>query len=240
MVASRWKSFGASVRGPGHARMCMPNQDYYIVASCIWGDVIVVSDGVGSCPTSEWGSAAACRAVLSVARSWSEKEGVGALVERIQSTWLERVKPFEPNKSSATCLFAIRPQTGQITLGMLGDGLIVALKTDNSCLELTEDKEDAFSNQTEALTANTHFNQWRTAFVSQKECCALLLCTDGIADDLLPDKRQAFARHIYEQGQRFAAVTVAREVRKMLEEWPVPHHSDDKTLVCLYKCEEDA
>ena len=240
MVASLWKSFGASVRGPGHVRMCLPNQDYYIVDNCLWGDIVVVSDGVGSCATSECGSAAACRAVVSAGRDWNDEDGIPILVERIQSAWLEHVKPFDPNDSSATCLFAIRPQNGPITIGMLGDGLIVALMSDGSSLELSEDKAEAFSNQTEALTTNTQVCQWRTASIVQKDCCALLLCTDGIADDLLPDRRKAFARHIYEQGQQYAAVTVARELRKMLEEWPVPHHSDDKTLVCLYRGEVEA
>ena len=64
MVTSQWRHFGISVRGPGHVRACLPNQDAFHVDSYKWGDVAVVSDGVGSCPTSEHGSSAACRAVV--------------------------------------------------------------------------------------------------------------------------------------------------------------------------------
>ncbi len=240
MVTVRWKSFGASVRGPGHVRVCVANQDSFRVASHIWGDVAVVSDGVGSCRNSEYGSIAACTAVVRTAESWNEIHNIDALAVQIHTSWLDHIQPFKPKCCAATCLFAIRPAEGRMILGMLGDGLVAVLKTDGSYMELCEDKDDRFSNQTAALSEKTPLEQWRTASIAQEECCAVLLCTDGVADDLLPEKREAFVRHIYTQGQKFAAVTVARELRRMLENWPVPKHSDDKTLVCLYQCQEDA
>ena len=241
MGLMRWESFGASVRGPSHVRAWLPNQDSYGVVSHMWGDVGIVSDGVGSRPTSEYGSDAACRAVVMAAWDWENMANdVDALLERIHLNWLACIKPFDPRKSAATCLFSFRPANGRIILGMLGDGLIAVLKTDGTVKELTEDKDGSFSNQTDALSENTKPKQWRTASVAQEECLAVLLCTDGVADDLLPERRDAFVRHIYEQGQKLAPATVARELRKMLEDWPVPKHSDDKTLVCLYRCEDEA
>jgi len=58
-----WKSYGASVRGPGHVATCEPNQDAWTSFHRVWGDGIVVSDGVGSKPFANVGSDAACFAV---------------------------------------------------------------------------------------------------------------------------------------------------------------------------------
>ncbi|OQC13280.1 MAG: hypothetical protein BWX73_02456 [Lentisphaerae bacterium ADurb.Bin082] len=237
-MTSAWKAFGASVRGTSHICACLPNQDFFIIARHLWGDVIVASDGLGSRPTSEYGSKAACRAVVQAAWNWKNMKGdTERLLAQIHKNWLACVEPFEPQKSMATCLFAIRPAEGQIIFGMLGDGLAAVITTDGAYKELVDDKEDSFSNQTDALSEKTQTKHWRIASVAQHECCAVLLCTDGVADDLLAKKRGDFVRHIYEQGQQLASVTMARELRKMLEGWPVPKHSDDKTLVCLYRRE---
>ena len=34
-----------------------------------------------------------------------------------------------------------------------------------------------------------------------------------------------------------AQVTASRLAREMLENWPVPKHSDDKTIACLFRAE---
>ncbi len=239
MVTTRWKSVGASVRGPGHARACMPNQDSFKIVQNIYGNTVVVSDGVGSRSTSHYGSYAACRAVANAARNWMQMNGsTDELIEQIHANWISGIKPFNPENCSATCLFAICPMEGPIVLGMLGDGLIGVLKKDGSYLELNEDKTNSFSNQTIALSEKNTIRQWKTALIGQEECVAILLCTDGISDDLIPEKRNGFIEHIYHQVQKISLITAARNLRKMMEKWPVPKHSDDKTLVFLYKCRE--
>ncbi len=239
MVIEYWKAFGASVRGPGHARKSIANQDAFRAVHHFWGDVVVVSDGVGSLPTSDYGSATACRAVIESAKMWNEMNSdTNTLIEQIHTKWLSLVKPFDPNSCSATCLFAIRPVKGPIVLGMLGDGLIGVLKNNDEFIEFNEDKNEGFSNQTNALTKTTPANLWQTAFIPQEDCSAIVLCTDGVADDLIPEKREGFVRHIYHQGGKNNIIKATRDLRKMLENWPVPKHSDDKTLVCYYRHQE--
>lgn len=240
MVMDKWKIFGASVRGPGHIRSGLPNQDAFKIYRSSWGEIAIVSDGVGSHRTSEYGSQAACRAVIRAARSWRKKgECIDFLLTDILQNWLIEVEPFSPEESSATCLFVIRPRKGKIVLGMLGDGLVALLKTDGAYEELIDNKEDNFSNQTIALSRNIRVAHWRTLEIDLEKCCAIVLCSDGVADDLLPDRRADFVRNLYEQGQKHAVVTLAREVRKMLENWPVPKHSDDKSLVCMCRPQEN-
>lgn len=238
-MTSKWRHLGTSVRGPGHVRAGVPNQDAFHVHSYKWGDVAVVSDGVGSCPASEHGSSAACRAVVESIESWTlEGADVNALLERIYCNWLKWVKPFRPCESAATCLFAFRPVEGDMIFGMLGDGLIAILKNGGSYVELCDNKEDCFSNQTAALSAETRTAQWRVTVIAQEECNAVLLCTDGVADDLRPESREAFVRWVFEKGQPLSIVSMTRGIRKMLENWPTPKHTDDKTIACLFRREE--
>jgi serine/threonine protein phosphatase PrpC len=69
----------------------------------------------------------------------------------------------------------------------------------------------------------------------EEDCAAVLLCTDGVADDL--DNVDGFVKGFIEAHRPLAAVSANRHVREMLENWPTPKHSDDKTIACL--CRED-
>ena len=236
MVKSDWRLFGTSVRGPGHVRTGLPNQDALRIVKRKWGDVVVVSDGVGSCPTSDRGSFAACLAVIRSACQWTKTlSGPDELLKSIHQNWIKRLGVFSPRESAATCLFAFRPIAGRMILGMLGDGLIAVLKSDGSYAELSDDKVECFSNQTAALSENVPVGRWRTMAIEQDECDAVFLCTDGIADDLLPERREEFVRWIFDNAQPLSKSALKCEMRKMLEQWPTPKHSDDKTLAALFR-----
>jgi len=238
-----WKSFGASVRGPGHIAEGLPNQDALMSFHHTWGDGIVVSDGVGSKPFSNFGSEAACLAVACAALVCRIKGEVSHaeinrdfLLEQIRYHWLSNIRPLEPRDCSSTCLFALRFSDGLIHLGMLGDGLVAALKSDGSVVSLTEDKGHGFSNITIALSQNVSPKAWRYLSLPEEKCIAVLLCTDGVADDL--DDVDGFVSGFIEANCFIAAISANRRTREMLEAWPTPKHSDDKTIACLFR--EDA
>lgn len=240
MGMTLWKSFGASVRGPGHITEGLPNQDMWMSFHHAWGDVVVVSDGVGSKPFSNFGSKAACLAVDSAATACRIKTDQSYveisrdfLLERILHYWSTSLSPLELRKCSATCLFALRFGDGLIRLGMLGDGLIAALKLDGSYIFLAEDKERSFSNITTALSPNVSPHEWQYVSLPEKECRAILLCTDGVADDL--DDVDGFASGFIEAHGSIARISANRRIREMLEKWPTPKHSDDKTIACLFR-----
>ncbi len=243
MGMTLWKSIGASVRGPGHIAEGLPNQDAWMSFHHAWGDGVVVSDGVGSKPFSNFGSDAACLAVGCAALAYRIKADTSHvetnrdfLFERIQHHWLSNIRPLEPRDCSATCLFALRFGDGLIHLGMLGDGLIAALKSDSSVASLSEDKGYGFSNITTALSPNVSPNEWRYFSLPEEECIAVLLCTDGVADDL--DDVDGFVSGFIEAHCSMAEISANRRTREMLEKWPTPKHSDDKTIACLFR--EDA
>ena len=109
----------------------------------------------------------------------------------------------------------------------------VAVKTDGSVVSLSEDKSQGFSNITAALSPNVAAKDWRHLSLPEEECAAVLLCTDGVADDL--DNVDGFVKGFIEAHRALAAMIANRHTREMLESWPTPKHSDDKTIACLFR-----
>lgn len=229
-----WKSYGASVRGPGHVATGEPNQDAWASFHRVWGDGIVVSDGVGSKPFPDVGSDAACFAAKHAACAWSDDPNLApdVLFEHIRSLWLSSVAPLAPRDCAATCLFAFRLRD-LLHVGMLGDGLASAIRSDGSVLSLAEDKSHGFSNITAALSPNVSPQDWRYLSLPAAECIAVLLCTDGVSDDL--DNPDGFVTGLVDACRPLAAASASRHMRHMLGNWPTPRHSDDKTIACLYR-----
>lgn len=228
-----WKSFGASAVGPGHIATGTPNQDSWASFHHVWGDCIAISDGLGSKPLSNFGSHAACFAVEQAFRACRDKTEIdhGFLTNLIITNWLSRITPLKPSDCAATCLFALRLRDGSIRVGMLGDGLVAALKLDGSVVSLSEDKLQGFSNITAALSSTTSSKDWRYMSLQEEDCAAVLLCTDGVADDL--ENVDDFVKGFIEAYRALSTVSANRQIRAMLENWPTPKHSDDKTIACL-------
>lgn len=67
----------------------------------------------------------------------------------------------------------------------------------------------------------------------EDECVAILLCTDGVSDDL--DNVDGFVSKFIEAHCSIAELSANRRIREMLEKWPTPNHTDDKTIACLYR-----
>lgn len=158
-----------------------------------------------------------------------------ALVPGIVEEWTLAIDPFEPKDCAATCVYAVISPDDQIQLGMLGDGAAIAVLQDGTVVTLAERKDGGFSNLTNALSASTPHNLWRVRTVAASECAAVILCTDGVADDL--EDLDGFARGFATAYSGLASVTASRHAHEMLGTWPVPKHSDDKTLACLIKVE---
>jgi len=232
-----WKSFGASVIGPDHIAAGKPNQDAWGGFHHVWGDGIVVSDGLGSKPFSDIGSRTACLAVAGAVHACSGSPNVerSILSDRIKSIWISLLTPLRPHDCAATCLFAFRVRHASVVIGMLGDGLAAAVRADGSIVLLSDEKEEGFSNITTALSPEVTEKDWRWLSLPEEECLSIVLCTDGVADDLIDAK--GFVEECCDVHQGLASVSAARRIREVLENWPVPKHSDDKTIACLYRVE---
>jgi len=230
-----WKSFGASVIGPGHIAAGKPNQDAWLAFHHVWGDGIVVSDGLGSKPFSNCGSHAACLAVARAVHACRGKTVMDQafMSDRIKSKWLSLIMLLDARDCAATCVFAFRVNDGMVCMGMLGDGLAAAVKADGSVVTLSDDKSEGFSNITAALSTNVTVKDWRWLSMPEADCQSIVLCTDGVADDL--SDVNGFVKGFSDAHRSLASVSAARRAREMLENWPTPKHSDDKTIACLFR-----
>lgn len=230
-----WKSFGASVIGPGHVAAGFPNQDAWAAFHHEWGDGIVVSDGLGSKPLSDFGSRAACLAVARAIHSCRRMPEIDrtVLADRIISKWVSLIAPLSPRDCAATCLFGFRMNDRGVIIGTLGDGLAAVLKTDGSVMSLSDDKSEGFSNITAALSPDTGATEWRWLSMREEECRAVLLCSDGVADDLTD--LNGFVAEFYAAHRGISSVSASRRSREMLANWPTPKHNDDKTIACLFR-----
>jgi len=230
-----WRSFGVSVIGPGHITAGKPNQDAWAAYHHVWGDGIAVSDGLGSKSFSDFGSRAACLAVARAVHACRGKVELdhALLSEGIKSEWLSLIAPLDPRDCAATCLFAFCMDDKVVRMGRLGDGLGAIVKTDGSIELLSDDKSDGFSNITAALSPNVKENDWHWLSRPEDECQSIVLCTDGVSDDL--SDVNGFVRQFSDAHRVFSSVSAARRAREALEKWPTPKHSDDKTIACLFR-----
>jgi len=146
---------------------------------------------------------------------------------------LEALGPIDPDEASATCLFAYTTSTDSVVAGALGDGCIAIVGKGESVRVISPDKTSGFLNSTRALSRTTNDRDWTTIEIPKREVKAVIMFTDGIADDL--EDVTGFAREICSQSEEIPDLVSSRQLRMMLSSWPVPKHTDDKTLACLIR-----
>jgi len=122
---------------------------------------------------------------------------------------------------------------GMVHMGMVGDGLVAAVRCDGTVISLSDDKSDGFSNITAGLSPDVSDQDWHWLSLPEEDCQSIILCTDGVADDL--SDVVGFVREFCEAHRFLSSVSAARRIREMLEKWPTPKHSDDKTIACLFR-----
>lgn len=228
--------FGASVRGPLHQSENLPNQDAWLGGKHSFGSFVVVCDGMGSRTNAQQGARMACRAVHQALRLWcqAEQANLDMLPRLITPLWKLAISPLSAEDCATTCLFALLKPDGRLICGGLGDGLI-ALKRDEG-MQVILGERSGFGNETLALGCPHRLENWVLHDVDVGiNPVDILLATDGIADDLKPEKLGDFIQWL---GSEFKPVAPARRWRKLayeLKNWPTPKHLDDKTLALLWQ-----
>ena len=203
------------------------------------GIAVVVSDGLGSCNHADVGSRAACRAVAEAAGLYfrNPPAALTSMPALVQHLWEMMLYGYSPADCSATCLFVAARNDSGAVLAQLGDGLIAACRSDGTVDLLMPDKSDTFANLTVGLASDQATSRWRTIPIPEDRYRAFVLCTDGISEDLEPETTKEFAWEVYSHYERYSRRARRREVRRWLRTWPVPGHSDDKTIACIYRGE---
>lgn len=226
---------GASVRGPAHARSREWNQDAWYARAGREGALAVVADGMGSRPAAREGARAAIAACRAAFRHWAaSRHGSGEdMVRLIEVLWRLRLGETSPDDAATTCLVCALRADGSGVALQLGDGIVGVKDGEGSFLPITPERE-SFGSMTQALGTPHGLRDWTIAKVGPLQGgMAILLATDGVADDLVPEKRAAFVQWLLEDIAASAAP--GRRLAQTLRAWPVPRHLDDKTVVALWE-----
>ena len=230
------KASGCSVIGPAHKQENHPNQDAAMIRGIKHGWCIAVCDGLGSKALSHIGSRSATQQVRKILRQPQTELCATPLQisQEIQESWLKEFgnhfKVF-----ATTCLWAHVRQDGKGKAAQVGDGML--LLKENGVLRVITPPRDGFGNQTQTL-AQANTADWATTqfqFVQPGD--GVLLMTDGISDDLIPDQLEGFFDVVYQQLKSSNKRRCKRWLTKELYEWSTPKHGDDKSIAGIFRTE---
>lgn len=221
------------MRGPAHVDQQQPNQDAVMLRGRRGGWVAAVCDGLGSASHSHVGAAAAAVAVRHVLNGAGQSEA-SAISAGIHACWRERTAAYPAKDVATTCLWLSVEDDGTATFGQLGDGLIL-FRQDGRFYRLTPPRE-GYGNQTEALHDAHAAAQWQQATCTlSNPGDGVVLMTDGISDDLVPEALDGFYQALFSNVGRRSRRNAQRWLRRELEQWATPMHGDDKSLVAIFK-----
>ena len=231
-----WHLFGASVRGPGHIRSGLPNQDAWLGRASRASALVVVCDGLGSRSHAAAGARAGCRAVADAVRFFEAvPDAPPDLLQRmIHALWNLRVSPLGREHCATTCLFAVALADGRLLIAQLGDGIVVLQRVSGGHLTLQASRE-RFANETTALGVATSLAAWQVHVEAPAAPgSAVLLATDGISEDLDDARLAALVDHLRAEYGPLPPAVRWRRLTRALHAWPTPRHGDDKTLALLW------
>ena len=192
---------------------------------------------MGSRPHAQIGSQQACRAVEQALRLWSRNAGapIEMLLRLVHDIWSIQIYPHDKRDCATTCLFAATCPDGRLVIAQLGDGLALIRRADADPVVLS-DRCDGFADQTTALGMAKSIDDWRWHVDEvSRPGTAVLLASDGVADDLVPEKRLAFVDFLLEEFAVLPGQCRWRKLANELRKWPVPRHTDDKTLALFWR-----
>lgn len=230
----RFIACGASVIGPRHLDLHEPNQDAMALTGCRDGWIAAVADGLGSRSHSDLGARRACQVSRRILRAAPSTFDLPATLPLIHQQWLEAIEPTTPREAATTLLFGRVTAEGDIHAAQLGDGLLL-VRCAGEFRRITPERT-AYGNQTWALESTHVQDKWSTAEGRLAEPGdGLVLMTDGVADDLEPTQLADFFDALYQDLNTRNRRRGRRWLQCELNDWATPLHSDDKTLVAIFR-----
>lgn len=196
------------------------------------GVVVAVSDGVGSVEHAKAGADAAVAAAAQVGDAWLRG---GLAADRVPATIAKRWRmslTVEP--ASAACTVAVAAVTvqGRWLTAFLGDSPAVVWSAGR--LHLPPGRQ-AFADWTRALGGPaTDTEGWTTmAGEGFAPGDAILVATDGVADDLELGRLPEIAERLRAEVEKVGELATSEALEEQLRAWPSAGHRDDKTLAVV-------
>lgn len=232
------KSTGCTLVGRAHSDLGIENQDSFSIREYKFGTVMVVADGLGSLVYSKIGSKMVCEAVCEASKIWinNDNKNIRNLIKLIHILWEMKISPYEKKDCGTTCLFSIFiNDTNKVIIGQIGDGLLAYIK-DNE-LSILKEKNDDFLNITNSMHNVKKFSEWTyDEFILENNNLTLLMCTDGISEDIVENKEKEFILELENILVNIKSMKQRnRKLKKILKFWKTPYSDDDKTIILYMK-----
>ena len=228
--------FGAAVRGPMHKNSGKPCEEFWRGRSVGDTTAISISDGMGSKPFAAIGARSACTSAIRAARLWAKATDVGPdwVCRWLEAQWRFSVAPKQPQECAATCHLIAAHKNNCLIYAGLGDGMALFQQGKKNVQCLSTRPFGNFANETLGLGVDHRMTDWyHVRLPLSKEPWIAVLVTDGIADDLRPEKLDAFIKWLRSDIAGKPKAEQSTTLRRALREWPTPGHLDDKTVAVI-------
>lgn len=215
------------------------NQDAIKIGSVPNKDIayILVADGLGSCKKSDEGSAK----IVELAEEWilnrmtmysmMTNSVANIFMKKLIEAWNENYEVSESYDYDTTIHFAIFYK-GSVLVGGVGDGMAL-ISYDNLVCKDFVDSTDLFSNITNSM-CSMNISELMTGEVVQQEeykkDMQIILSTDGISDDLIPEKKLTLPDYFVSVIRQNGWNILQEEISEWITDWETDGHSDDKSL----------
>lgn len=221
---------GVSIQGSYHDI----NQDSFQYKEFPFGYVLVLSDGVGSCKNSQYGSKALCNAVICLAEKYEcnikeLSENTEEFLNELHNHWLEGLGDKKIQDCYCTALFVIIKGNRYISFH-LGDGLLSVL-SDDSCIVSLEEKLD-YVNITEAMSEVMDIDKWQIETHEVDVFQGVILASDGL--ELAKYEKtmyENFSRELFGYYKDKNKAEIEENINEWLADWP---SCDDKTIAFMF------
>jgi serine/threonine protein phosphatase PrpC len=214
-----------------------PNQDAMVLTGCRGGWIAAVADGLGSRVRSDKGARSACQVTRRELRTAPRCLDLPAALPSIHQKWLEAIDPTTARDAATTLVFGRVTACGEVYAAQLGDGLLlVRCAGEFRCVTPVR---TAYGNQTWALESRHLQDKWtctRGRFTGPGD--GVVLMTDGVADDLESAHLADFFDALYQDLSARNRRRGRRWLQSEFNDWATPLHSDDKTLVAIFRTSE--
>jgi len=202
---------------------------------------IFVADGLGSCKYSDQGS----KRINAIAENWVLNElpkyrdltdsVANIFYKKLVDAWEDSFLKTEKYYDYDTTFHAAVYYRDAIMIGGIGDGMaVISIEGDNPTDVI--DASDLFSNVTNSmctLDVRDKIGGYTFKFSSDKAYAAIILSSDGIADDLIPEKKLTLPEYFYSTINDSGVAALQSEIEEWLTDWQTEGHSDDKTIAYM-------
>jgi hypothetical protein len=117
-------------------------------------------------------------------------------------------------------------------VGQVGDGLLLVRSL--GVFKVLTSQRLGFSNQTTTLAQADANGSYSADLELSQPGDGVVLMTDGISDDLIPEQLEPFFDAIYQRQLRSSRRDMRHWLTRELHGWTTPRHGDDKTIAGIF------